>query len=67
MPPTAFHDLPAELFPFTMRFLRCADGEEVHAIRVEAPYVAVHIPPLAHEFGRVRVRIEFADGSVEEG
>lgn len=65
MPSHAFHDLPAELFPLTMRFLRESDGVEVHTIHVEGPG-AVHVPPLALEHGRVRVRVEFADGSVEE-
>lgn len=64
--PTVFHDLPAHLFPLTMRFFRVSDGAQVHTINVEAPYVIVRIPPLVIEHGRVRVRIEFADGSVEE-
>jgi hypothetical protein len=65
MPSHAFHDLPAELFPLTMRFFRESDGAEVWTIHVEGP-AAVRIPPLAQEHGRVRVRVEFADGSVEE-
>jgi len=64
--PFAFHDLPADHFPLTMRFFRVSDDEEVHTIEGIDPYTVVTIPGLAVEHGRVWVRIEFANGLIEE-
>lgn len=60
----SFHDLPAELFPLTLRAFNQA-GEEVWAETVTGPG-ALYIPPLADEHGPVRIRIEYGDGTVVE-
>lgn len=61
--PTAFHDLPAHLFPLTMRAYPVGSSVCVWSETVEGP-AAIHIPALAQEHGPVRMTIEFADGSV---
>lgn len=58
--PVAFHDLPAENFPFTVEFFR---GDElVHTIRVEGPG-GIYIPPLG---GVTRTRMICDNGDVGE-
>lgn len=59
-----FVDLPAECFPFTLRAYD-ARGTEVWTETVEVP-AALYVPPLAQTHGPVTIRIEFADGTVEE-
>lgn len=52
----AFHDLPAEDFPFTIEFMRADTNEVVHTIRVEGPGV-VSVPALAKRLGvEIKVR-----------
>jgi hypothetical protein len=62
------HLLPAHLYPLTMRFFD-RTGREVHTIEVERPegLSMLYIPPLAQRFGEVSCRIDFADGSYEDG
>lgn len=62
---TAFHDLPADAFPLTMRAFD-AQGAEVWTETVTGPG-ALFIPPLADTHGPVRIRVEFANGEVQEG
>lgn len=64
------HMLPPELYPFTMRAFGERTGRELWSRVVEAPdgLYAARVPPLARMHGEpVRIRIEFADGSVEDG
>lgn len=61
---TAFHDLPAESFPFKIEFMDGA-GTIVHTIVVRGPG-AVHIPGLAEKYGPVSVRITYPNGEVSE-
>jgi hypothetical protein len=63
---TAFHDLPSAAFPLTMSAYRTDNGEQVWREVVDRPG-SVRIPPLAAEHGvLVRVRIELANGEVQE-
>ena len=56
----AFHDLPADQFPFEIVFTRADTGEEVQRIRVEGPGV-VEVPALGRALGvKINVRIEGA-------
>ena len=52
--PTAFHDLPADAFPFTIEFFRADTKEVVHTIRVEGPGM-VEVPPLSKMHGGVEI------------
>lgn len=60
--PTAFHDLPADKFPFIVEFIS-SKGMVVHRIEVASPGV-VKIPGLSPLFGPVSTRVTFADGTV---
>lgn len=60
----AFHDLPADRFPFVIEFLS-ASGVVVHRQEVPGPG-AIKIPGLAPLFGPVTTRVIFPDGSVVE-
>jgi hypothetical protein len=60
-----FFDLPAESFPITLRAFRESDGEEVWTAVVEEP-AALYVPPLALQHGKVRIRVEYGDGSVAD-
>lgn len=54
---SAFHDLPAEEFPFRVEFWREDTGEVVHVIDVDGPGV-ITVPPLGRQLGvRVGARI----------
>lgn len=57
-----FSDLPAEKYPFVIRFMR--DGVEVHRIDVPGPGV-VKVPGLGSETAPASVRVEYADGTVD--
>jgi hypothetical protein len=61
---TPFFDLDSEAFPVTLRAFRERDGKEVWTTVVEQP-AAVYVPPLALQHGKVRIRVEFGDGSTE--
>lgn len=61
---SAFYDLPATKYPFTVEF-RNAGGDVVHSIEVVEPGAAV-VPPLAAAHGPVSVRITWGDGTVDE-
>lgn len=61
---SAFHDLPAGAFPFSIEFVN-ALGVVVHSITVSGPG-AVEIPGLRQRYGAVSVRLRFADGTVHE-
>lgn len=62
---TKFISLPAELYPFTIRAFD-ASGAEVWTETIEGPG-ALYMPPLIDTYGPVTTRVEFADGSVEDG
>jgi hypothetical protein len=63
---TAFTDLPAECFPFTIELLDHATREVLWSQTSDGPG-AVRIPSAA-ELGaeRVTARVTFADGTVQE-
>lgn len=63
--PYAFHDLPADSFPFTVEALD-ASGAVVWTTEVTGPG-ALYVPPLATFYGPVSVRLRFPDGSVITG
>jgi len=63
--------LPRSKYPLTIDFLHPVTRAIVHSIRVEAPadgtLEPVYIPPVALQVGHpVRVRVTFADGTVED-
>jgi hypothetical protein len=63
---TAFADLPADCFPFTVELLDHATRDVLWSQAVGAPG-AVRVPPAA-ELGaeRVAARVTFADGTVQD-
>lgn len=62
MTPTAFHDLPADAFPFRWTFYRVDNDRPVTSVLMEGPGV-MEVPALARELGvPVYVHIEFANG-----
>ena len=61
--PVAFHDLPAEAFPLTMRAYRIDNDRLVWEQTLDGPG-AVEIPPLKQQEGvEIYVAISYADGS----
>lgn len=62
-PQTAFYDFPAEMYPITV--IALADEREVWRAVIDEPG-ALAVPPLAKTFGRVKIRIEWGDGTVTE-
>jgi hypothetical protein len=60
-----FFDLGAESFPITLRAFRESDGKEVWTAVVEEP-AALYVPPLALQHGKVRIRVEYGDGSIAD-
>lgn len=64
-PGASFIDLPRELFPVKLTAIDLK-GREVWTETVAEPWTAVYIPYLAGQFGQVRMRVEYGDGSVEE-
>lgn len=64
VPGLAFHKLPSSSFPFRLRMWQ--GREVVYDVTVQKPegLGAVHIPPI--EGGVTRVRIDTADGHVED-
>jgi hypothetical protein len=62
----AFHDLPADAYPLTMRAYGAESGALLWEERVAAP-AAVYVPPLARIHGEhVRVVVEYANGERHE-
>jgi len=63
--PFAFHDLPADSFPFTAELLDTGTGETVWSATVSGPG-ALRIPSAAevNEGRPVSARITLADGDV---
>lgn len=57
---TAFRDLPADAYPFTVEYLN-AKGVVVRTEYVEGPGM-MEVPPLHNLFGPISVRITFANG-----
>jgi hypothetical protein len=60
-----FFDLDADAFPVTLRAFRESDGREVWSAVIEEP-AAFYVPPLALQHGKVRIRVEYGDGSVAD-
>jgi len=64
--PTAFHDLPAEAFPFTVEFFRVSDRVVMHTVIVHDAGL-LRVPSNAELGGEpVGVRTTYADGTVQE-
>lgn len=62
---TAFHDLPAKAFPFTMRAYLVSSDALVWEERMEGPGV-LQIPALAKiHGGPVYIEVEYPDGRIE--
>jgi hypothetical protein len=61
---SAFHDIPAEKFPVTFIAFNAA-GVEVWREVITEPG-ALLVPALAKTHGPVTIRVEFADGTVED-
>lgn len=61
--PTAFRDLPADNYPFTVEAFDL-EGRVVWTERVEGPG-SLYIPPLAQTYGPVGVRIITPMGTTE--
>lgn len=63
---TAFRDIPASSYPFTVEFFKVSDRTVVHSFIVAGPG-AFRVPALAKEIGEpVGVRTTYADGTVQE-
>lgn len=63
--PSAFHDLPADAFPFTIVFTRVDTGQVVHRIHVAGPG-AVTVPALSRLHGGVRIDARIVHGQMEK-
>lgn len=62
--PTARHDLPASMYPFTIEALNAETAEVVWKHVVTGPG-SVYVPPLARDFGHpIAIRVTWADGNV---
>ena len=64
--PAAFHDLPADHYPFTIEFIREDNGEVTETIEVAEGPVVIEIPGGYYDkYGcKAEVRITFATGEV---
>lgn len=63
---SAFRDLPPEAFPFEIIYLNAKTGDELGREKVDGPGV-VTVPAYARIFGvPIRVRVEYANGTVQE-
>jgi hypothetical protein len=73
MKPTKIYDFPRGKFPITLRIFSGKDGSEIWMTTVPAPTdaryrLAVSIPHYAGtEHHPVRVRMEYGDGTIEDG
>lgn len=70
-PHTPRYDYPPEKYPITIEALHFATGAVVWTKTVAEPpgdvSAVVYIPPLRKQLGhRVRIRVSFGDGTVQE-